>query len=366
MWNKKLIVLIAIIVAFAFTGCGKSGSKDPLVGEWENDKDTVVFNDDGTYSSYYYWVGNGQWSRIDGEDDKIEILHSLLGKEFHKVVIDGDDLELIQQYKGDDGSWGDTQMVYRFRRKGAPAKNADAEESVDTVAEVKGSETATDVALEAAVEEDPSEKKESDITETTESEEVPEEDQTESDQEYLYGYIDKKNLPEHEGIIKELKDWLEEYPDVVDNQPDVLVDYIIDDFDGDGELEGLACTTPAYNKDSVEEGWYDALYPATLWGYEKGEDKKATWLSDIFYEKADGFVNMQEAYIQPGIKVLEVDYFATAHDVDSVFYIIDNENPRQIGSFRNGYVTDKGVISSEHSGYIYNTDKGEFEPTDVY
>ena len=167
---------------------GKGGSKDPLVGEWENDKDTVVFNDDGTYSSYYYWEGNGQWSRIDGEDDKIEILHSLLGKEFHKVVIDGDDLELIQKYKGDDGSWGDTQMVYRFRRKGAPAKNADAEDSVDTVAEVIESETVTVVAAEAAVEEDPSEKKGSDITETTESKEVSEEDQTETDQEFPYVY----------------------------------------------------------------------------------------------------------------------------------------------------------------------------------
>lgn len=363
MWKKRIIVLIAVIAAFVIAGCGKSGSKDPLVGEWENDKDTVVFNADGTYSSYYYWVGNGQWSRVEGEEDMIEILHSLLGKEFHRVVIDGDDLELIQQYKGDDGSWNDTNMVYRLRKKGAPAKSVETEASEETVAQMEGSEAET---IAEAPEVTEPEEEEKTKTETEKAEEPSEEIPEETEQEYPYGYIDKKSLPDNEDIIKELKDWLEEFPDIVDNQPDVLVDYIIDDFDGDGEMEGVACTTPAYNKDSVEEGWYDALYPATLWGYEKGEGREATWLSDFFYEKADGYVNMQEAYIQPGIKVLEVDFFATAHDVDSVFYIIDNENSRQIGSFRNGYVTDKGIIASDHDGYIYNLDKGEFETADVY
>ena len=111
-------ITIMICALFFCAGCGKSRSKDPLIGVWENDKDTIEFKEDGTYTSYYYYMGGGEWSHIDGEDDKIEILHPLLGKEFHKVVINGDDLELVQQNKSDDGTFSDTSMVYRLHRKG--------------------------------------------------------------------------------------------------------------------------------------------------------------------------------------------------------------------------------------------------------
>ncbi len=45
---------------------------------------------------------------------------------------------------------------------------------------------------------------------------------------------------------------------------------------------------------------------------------------------------------------------------------MDNENSRTIGSFDNGYVTDKGVITSDHNGYIYDPEKDEFEKSDIY
>lgn len=77
-------------------------------------------------------------------------------------------------------------------------------------------------------------------------------------------------------------------------------------------------------------------------------------------------MTMKEAYIQPGVKVLEVDYFASAHDVNTSYYIIGKEENKTLGTFDNGTVTDKGVIASDHDGYIYNPEKGEFEPADVY
>ena len=322
----------------------------------------MVFNDDGTYTSNYYWVGGGQWSHVDGEFDKIEIQHSLLGQEYHRVAINGDELELIQQNKDNDGKWNDTQMVYRFKRKGSASDEKITEEIAEPVTEENASESEIESVTEVT-----SEEKSTDENEEVSlgTEEIEEKDDS-IEKEHSYGYIDVKELPENEEIIKELKELLELNPDPVEGKPDILVDYIIDDFDDDGELEGVACTTPAYNGDSIEEGWYDALYPATLWGYDKGDDGKNYWLSDLFYDKADGYVSMKEAYIRPGIKVLEVDYFQSAHSVKSQYYVIDGDNSRLIGSFDDGYVTDRGVIATDHDGYLYDPETDRFETTDIY
>jgi len=75
---------------------------------------------------------------------------------------------------------------------------------------------------------------------------------------------------------------------------------------------------------------------------------------------------MKEAYIRPGIKVLEVDYFQSAHSVKSQYYVIDGDNSRLIGSFDDGYVTDRGVIATDHDGYLYDPETDRFETTDIY
>lgn len=118
MLKKGFILLVSLVVIVAaFTGCGKSASKDPLIGEWTNDKDTLEFKADGTYSSYYYWMGGGQWCHAEDSDDIIEILNNLLGKERHRVTITDDELVLTQQYTDSEGEEKDTNMVYRFHKK---------------------------------------------------------------------------------------------------------------------------------------------------------------------------------------------------------------------------------------------------------
>lgn len=118
MFKKRFISLVLLfVIAASFSACGKSASKDPLIGEWTNDKDTLEFKADGTYSSYYYWMGGGQWSRAEDSEDKVEILNNLLGKERHRVTITDGELVLTQQYTDNEGEEKDTSMVYRFHKK---------------------------------------------------------------------------------------------------------------------------------------------------------------------------------------------------------------------------------------------------------
>lgn len=145
-------------------------------------------------------------------------------------------------------------------------ESGSGESATEVNNDVKEEQKETAASTEEVLTDTEEENKET-IAETAETEASTEKENT-AESEYPYGYIEKETHPEDEEMLGKLKDMLQDDADFIGEKPDVIVDYIIDDFDGDGELEGIACTTPDYNRESVEEGWYDALYPAKLWEYD--------------------------------------------------------------------------------------------------
>lgn len=75
---------------------------NPIIGIWENDKDVVTFNEDGTYEASYYWWGGTY--RVDETNSIITIVSKLSGKKEYYYTLENDTLILQNISNGKIGS----------------------------------------------------------------------------------------------------------------------------------------------------------------------------------------------------------------------------------------------------------------------
>ncbi len=77
--KKTLLIIGVLLIIFYFV----SSSSNPLVGEWADDQDTVIFKSNGEFTSSTYFM-TGTYT-VDGNQLTMNV--PMIGKEVYKFSI---------------------------------------------------------------------------------------------------------------------------------------------------------------------------------------------------------------------------------------------------------------------------------------
>lgn len=143
MKSKIIYVLSCFLIIFILVGCGKPSN--PLVGTWRSYKDTLKFNEDGSFISHHYFF-SGEWEYL--EEGKVNIIQNINGSDTYQYEISDDGILTLTRMYRSDGEWKLSQNVYRFVKDGDDLSKLDSDNKKDDnldeqsyVSEVSSKET---------------------------------------------------------------------------------------------------------------------------------------------------------------------------------------------------------------------------------
>ncbi len=157
--NRIVYGFAIMLLSLLFVGCGKS--EKGLVGTWVDESDKVVFNKDGSFSSYYYFYP-GEWQEFG--EGQVRIIQSLLGAENYFYEISDDGVLILTNCYELDGEWKKGTLTYEFVREGkdlslldnisTPDETSETEDISKDAGNNKPEESIDNASLDASVEEE--------------------------------------------------------------------------------------------------------------------------------------------------------------------------------------------------------------------
>ena len=103
MKKNTFFVITILLLSFCIVGCNSNNNfvvdyleneyeGNSIIGTWEDENEVITFNDDKTFSAFYYWTGGSYI--LDEFNNKIALLGTKSGKEECHYTLEDDTLTL--------------------------------------------------------------------------------------------------------------------------------------------------------------------------------------------------------------------------------------------------------------------------------